>query len=94
MDKPDPLAQRPLVPAFILVAVLLLSIFLTGFARLDLLWLVYLVVTLAIAAGHLAFTHFIYRKGKRSLWLTWKKFTGYSIPVFYCVHALPRVSWQ
>ncbi|MDA8410641.1 MAG: signal peptidase I [Treponema sp.] len=94
MDKPDPLARKPLVPAFALVAVLLLSIVVTGFARFDVLWLVYVVVTLAIAAGHLAFTHFIYRNGKKGLWLAWKKFTGYSIVVSYFVQALPRVSWQ
>ncbi|HUX41414.1 MAG TPA: signal peptidase I [Rectinemataceae bacterium] len=94
MDKPDPIARKPLVPAFALVAVLLLSIVVTGFYRLDLLWLGYLVGTLAIAAGHLVFTHFIYRNGKKGLWLAWKKFTGYSIPLFYFLHALPRVSWQ
>ncbi len=94
MDNHDPLARRPLVPAFALVAVLLLSILVTGFSRFDLLWLGYFVGTLAIAAGHLAFTHFIYRNGKKNLWLAWKKFTGYSIPLFYFLHALPRVSWQ
>ncbi|HUX37957.1 MAG TPA: signal peptidase I [Rectinemataceae bacterium] len=94
MDKPEPATRLPLVAAFALVAVLLLSIPLTGFARLDATWLIYLLGTLAIAAGHLAFTHFIYREGKKGLWLAWKKFTGYSIPVFYFVHALPRVTWQ
>jgi len=94
MEKLEPAARRPLVPTFVLVAVLILSIVLTGFARIDESWLVYVLVTLVIAAGHLGFTHLIYRMGRTGFWLPWKKFTGYSIPVFYFVHALPRVTWE
>lgn len=90
----DAAGRRPLIPAFILVAILLLSIPITGFFRLDAAWTVYALVTLLMAAGHLGFTHFIYREGRTGLWLGWKKFTGYSIPVFYFVHALPRVTWE
>lgn len=94
MEKLDAAARRPLIPAFVLVGVLLVSIPVTGFFRFDTAWFAYVLVTLAIVAGHLAFTHFIFREGKTGLWLAWKKFTGYSIPVFYFVHALPRVTWE
>jgi len=94
MDKLTTAASRPLFPALAWVATLLLSIPLTGFAKFDLPWLVYVGLTLAIAGVELLLLHLIYRDGRKGLWLAWKKFTGYSLPVFYFAHALPRVSWE
>jgi hypothetical protein len=41
-----------------------------------------------------AFLRAIYRNGRSSLYLAWKKFSGYALPAYYFAHALPRVSWQ
>jgi signal peptidase I len=94
MEIIDPIARRPLVPAFVWIAVLVLSIPLTGFARVDLPWLIYIAVTLAIVGLELLFLHLLYREGKKGLYLGWKKFSGYVLPVFYFAHALPRVTWE
>lgn len=91
---PTGAGRRPLVPALVWVAFIVLSLFLTGCARFSPLYAIYLGVSLLIAAGELLFLKAIYREGKTKLYLGWKKFTGYSLPVYYFVHALPRVEWQ
>lgn len=91
---PGPAARIPLVPALAYVGILAASIPLTGCPRPSILYAVYLLVTLAIAAGELAFLRAIHRAGRFGLHLAWKKFTGYSIPVYYFAHALPRIEWS
>ncbi len=91
---PGPAARRPLVPALAYVGILAASIPLTGCPRPSVLYAVYLLVTLAVAAGELAFLRAIHREGLFRLHLAWKKFTGYSIPVYYFAHALPRIEWS
>jgi signal peptidase I len=94
MEKPDSNAGKPLIPTLAWLAVLFLSILLAGLPRVDLPWLVYLLVTLLIIGVELFFVDAIWRKGRKELYLGWKKFTGYALPVFYFVHALPRVTWE
>ena len=64
LAKLDKGAARPLLSAFVWVGVLLLSIPLTGFARLDPLWAIFVAATLLIAGVQLLFLHLIYRDGK------------------------------
>lgn len=91
---PGPAVRKPRVPALVYVGILIGSIPLTGFSRLGLLYAVYLGTTLAVAGGELAFLRAIYRSGRTRLFPAWKKFTGYSIPVYYFVHAMPRIEWS
>ena len=86
--------RRPLVPALAYAGILAAAIPLTGLPRASVSYAVYLCVSLAIAAGELAFLRAIYRKGRTRLFLSWKKFTGYSLPVYYFAHALPRIEWS
>ncbi len=92
--SPGPAVRKPRIPALVYVGILIGSIPLTGFSRLGLLYAVYLGTTLAIAAGELAFLRAIFRNGRTRLFPAWKKFTGYSIPVYYFVHAIPRIEWS
>ncbi|MEI6875288.1 MAG: S26 family signal peptidase, partial [Spirochaetota bacterium] len=94
MEKPDIEARKPLIPALAWVAVLVLSLLLTGLPRFDLTWIVFALVTLLIIAVELFLISAIWRKGRTGLYPLWKKFTGYSLPIFYFVHALPRVTWE
>jgi len=71
-----------------------LSIPLTGCPKFSPLYAAYLGVSLAIVAVELAFLRGIYRQGNTKLFLAWKKFTGYSLPIYYFAHALPRIQWQ
>lgn len=89
-----PELKNPGIAALVYVSVLVLSVPLTGFFRLSGLYAVYLVLALSIAAGELAFLRSIFRKGRLRLLPAWKKFTGYSIPVYYFSHALPRIEWS
>ena len=54
---------------------------------------IYLLVTLGIAAGALAFLKAIYRDGRKSLHPAFKKFLGYGLVLHYAAAALPRVDW-
>lgn len=91
---PGPEVKRPGIAALAYAGILVGSVPLTGFSRLDGLYVVYLLLTLAVAAGELAFLSAIFRKGRTGLFPAWKKFTGYSIPVYYFAHALPRIEWS
>jgi signal peptidase I len=53
----------------------------------------YLIVTLGLAGGSLAFLDAIYRKGRASLHPAFKKFLGYGLVLHYAAAALPRVDW-
>lgn len=91
---PAPEALRPRVPGLVYVGILLGSIPLTGLSRPGTLYAVYLLTTLAIAAGELAFLRAAFLKGRTRLFPAWKKFTGYSLPIYYFAHALPRIEWS
>jgi signal peptidase I len=54
---------------------------------------IYLLVTLGLAAGSLAFLKAIYRDGRKSLHPAFKKFLGYGLVLHYAAAALPRVDW-
>lgn len=61
--------------------------------RFTLFYAIYIVATLGLAAGCLAFLKAIYRDGKKSLHPSFKKFLGYGLVVHYAAAALPRVDW-
>jgi signal peptidase I len=86
-------ARRAMFPGLLWSAFLLLTVILSGFSRPDWFHAIYVAVALGIAAGELLFIRAIFRRGRKGLWLGWKKFTGYAIPLFYAAHALPRVEW-
>jgi len=54
---------------------------------------VYILITLALSAGALAFLNAIFRQGKSRLLPTYKKFLGYGLVLHYAAAALPRVDW-
>mgnify|MGYP005844378781 CR=1 FL=1 len=89
-----PELKKPGIAALIYVGILVGSIPLTGFSRFSGLYALYLILALSIAAGELAFLRSVFRKGLPRLLPAWKKFTGYSIPVYYFAHALPRIEWS
>ena len=53
----------------------------------------YVLVTLGLAAGALAFLDAIYRKGSKASIPAFKKFLGYGLVLHYAAAALPRVDW-
>jgi signal peptidase I len=61
--------------------------------RFTLFYAIYIVVTLGLAGGCLAFLKAIYRDGKKSLHPGFKKFLGYGLVLHYAAAALPRVDW-
>ena len=85
--------RRPVRAALVWLAIVAVSVLLTGCSRFDGFYAAFLGVSLAILAGELAFLKAIWKDGKSSLYLGWKKFTGYSLPVWYFFHALPRIGW-
>jgi signal peptidase I len=89
-----PAARRPLVATLVWLGLTLITALLTGCPRFDLSYALYLVFTLALVASELAFLDALYRKGKRSLLLAWKKFSGYSLVLCYVFQALPRAGWR
>jgi signal peptidase I len=54
---------------------------------------VYLLVTIGLSLGALAFLKAIYRDGKAALHPAFKKFLGYGLVLHYAAAALPRVDW-
>jgi signal peptidase I len=61
--------------------------------RFTAYYAVYLVVTIGLAAGSLAFLNAIYRGKKASLHPAFKKFLGYGLVLHYAAAAMPRVDW-
>jgi signal peptidase I len=61
--------------------------------RLTVYFAVYVLVTLGLAAGVLAFLNAIFREGKTRLLPAFKKFLGYGLVLHYAAAALPRVDW-
>ena len=61
--------------------------------RFTAYYAVYVLVSLGLAAGALAFLDAIFRKGKRSLHPRFKNYLGYGLVLHYAAAALPRVDW-
>src|SRR5512137_1726177 len=62
--------------------------------RFTAFYAIYLIVTLGLCAGALAFLDAIYRRQKASLHPSFKKFLGYGLVLHYAAAALPRVDWS
>ena len=75
------------------IALLLATAIASLCPRFTAFYAVYLVVTLGLAAGSLAFLDAIYRKKKASLHPAFKKFLGYGLVLHYAAAAMPRVDW-
>ncbi|MBL8968564.1 MAG: hypothetical protein JNG85_16280 [Spirochaetaceae bacterium] len=88
-----PAGTRVLIAALAWIGAILLSVVLTGCPRFSPLYALYLGASLLLVAGELLFVRAIWFKGKVGLYPGWKKFTGYSLPAYYALHALPRVEW-
>jgi signal peptidase I len=61
--------------------------------RFTAYYAVYLLVTIGLGIGALAFLDAVYRKGKSRLHPAFKKFLGYGLVLHYAAAALPRVDW-
>jgi signal peptidase I len=61
--------------------------------RFTAFYAVYVLVTIGLAGGALAFLDAIYRKGRTRLHPAFKKFLGYGLALHYAAAALPRVDW-
>jgi signal peptidase I len=72
---------------------IVVSVILTGCPRFSLSYVIFFVVSLAIAAAGLLFLNGIWRKGSAALVFPLKKFIGYAVAAQYIAHALPRVEW-
>jgi signal peptidase I len=75
------------------VALLLATALAALCPRFTLFYAIYIVVTLVLVGGSLAFIKAIYRDGKKSLHPGFKKFLGYGLVLHYAAAALPRVDW-
>jgi signal peptidase I len=82
------------VMALAWVALLLATAVAVLCPRFTAYYAVYLLVTLGLAAGALAFLDAIYRKGRKTLHPAFKKFLGYGLVLHYAAAALPRVDWE
>jgi signal peptidase I len=78
---------------FAWIGLLLVTAILALCPRFTGYYAVYLLVTLALAGGALAFIKAIYREGKSRLHPAFKKFLGYGLVLHYAAAALPRVDW-
>ena len=81
------------IMALVWIGLILASAVVALCPRFTVFYAVYLVVTLGLAAGSLAFLDAIHRKGKASLQPAFKKFLGYGLVLHYAAAALPRVDW-
>lgn len=91
---PKGLGGRPLIAAFVWLGLVGLSILLSGCPRMTVAYAAYLASSLILIASELAFLDAVWRMGKTGLYFAWKKFTGYSLPVWYFMHSLPRITWR
>jgi len=81
------------VMAYVWIGLLLATAVAALCPRFTVYYAVYLLVTIGLAVGALAFLDAIYRKGKASLHPAFKKFLGYGLVLHYAAAALPRVDW-
>ena len=87
-------ARIPAVLALAWAAAVIVSALLTGCPAFNALYAAYLLVTLALVGGELAFLSAIYRDGRTTLFPAFKKFMGYGLVAQYVAAALPRVGWS
>jgi signal peptidase I len=80
--------------AFVWIGLLASTAIATLCPRFTAFYVVYILVTIGLAGGALAFLDAIYRKGKASLHTAFKKFLGYGLVLHYAAAALPRVDWE
>jgi signal peptidase I len=81
------------VLAFVWIGLLILTAVAALCPKFTIYYVIYIVVTLGLAGGALAFQNAIFRKGKISLHPAFKKFLGYGLVLHYAAAALPRVDW-
>jgi signal peptidase I len=86
-------AQALPVMALVWIGLLLVTAIASLCPRFTAFYAVYILITLGLAAGALAFLKAIYREGKASLHPAFKKFLGYGLVLHYAAAALPRVDW-
>lgn len=94
LSASSPSVGRLLIATLVWIGILAASLPLTGCPKFSALYAAYVGALLALVAGELAFLNAIFRKGKTKPFLAWKKFTGYSLPLYYFAHALPRIQWS
>jgi signal peptidase I len=79
--------------AFVWIGLSLASVVATPCPAFTIYYFVYLIVELGLAAASLAFLNAVFRKGRKELHPSFKKFLGYGLVVQYAAAALPRVDW-
>jgi signal peptidase I len=88
-----PAARALPVMAFVWIGLLAATAVAALCPRFTVFYAIYLLVTLGLAIGTLAFLDAVHRKGRAELHPAFKKFLGYGLVVHYAAAALPRVDW-
>jgi len=79
--------------AYAWIGLILASAAATPCPRVTVFYAVYLLATLGLAAGALAFLRAIYGKKRIRLHAAFRKFLGYGLVAHYAAASLPRVDW-
>jgi signal peptidase I len=90
-EKAD--TRRLSILARVWSGLVLLTAILHGCPRFTAYYAAFLLASIGLAAGELAFLDAVVRRGKVQLLPALKKFTGYGLVAHYVACALPRVDW-